>query len=73
VCGDLIRGLFLSAAAGGRGRQGEPGAAILLFKRKFQTPLLGKIALLLATLCFGAFTYFAFLMPENGLPAVLFA
>ena len=23
-------------------------------------------------LCFGAFTYFAFLMPENGLPAILF-
>lgn len=45
---------------------------ILLFKRKYQTPLLGKIALLLATLCFGAFTYFAFLMPENGLPAILF-
>lgn len=30
------------------------------------------LALLLATLCFGAFIYFAFLMPENGLPAVLF-
>ena len=45
---------------------------ILLFRTKYQTPLLGKIALLLATLCFGAFTYFAFLMPENGLPAVLF-
>ena len=45
---------------------------ILLFKRKYQTPLLGKITLLLATLCFGVFTYFAFLMPENGLPAVLF-
>lgn len=45
---------------------------ILLFRTKYQTPLLGKIALLLATLCFGTFTYFAFLMPENGLPAVLF-
>ena len=45
---------------------------ILLFRTKYQTPLLGKIALLLATLCFGAFTYFAFLMPENGLPPVLF-
>ena len=30
------------------------------------------LALLLATLCFVAFIYFAFLMPENGLPAVLF-
>ena len=29
VCCDLIRGLFLSAAAGGRDRQGEPGAALL--------------------------------------------
>ena len=46
---------------------------ILLFKRKYQTPLLGKIALLLATLCFGMFTYFAFLIPENGLPAILFS
>ena len=45
---------------------------IMLFKRKYQTKMLRKIALLLATLCFGAFTYFAFLMPENGLPAVLF-
>ena len=45
---------------------------ILLFQKKYQTPLLGKIALLFATLCFGMFTYFAFLMPENGLPAVLF-
>ena len=26
-----------------------------------------------ATLCFVAFTYFAFLMPENGLPPVLFS
>ena len=46
---------------------------ILLFKRKYQTPLLAKIALLLATLCFGMFTYFAFLIPENGLPAILFS
>ena len=45
---------------------------ILLFKRKYQIPLLGKISLLLVTLCLGVFIYFAFLMPENGLPAVLF-
>lgn len=45
---------------------------ILLFQKKYQTPLLVKILLLLVTLCLGAFTYFAFLMPENGLPAVLF-
>src|SRR5699024_11995145 len=45
---------------------------ILLFQKKYQTPLLVKILLLLVTLSLGAFTYFAFLMPENGLPAVLF-
>ena len=45
---------------------------ILLFQKKYQTPLLVKILLLLVTLSLGAFTYFAFLMRENGLPAVLF-
>ena len=45
---------------------------ILLFQKKYQTPLLVKILLLLVTLSLGVFTYFAFLMPENGLPAVLF-
>lgn len=38
---------------------------ILLFQKKYQTPLLVKILLLLVTLSLGAFTYFAFLMPEN--------
>ena len=45
---------------------------ILLFQKKYQTPLLVKILLLLVTLRLGAFSNFAFLMPENGLPAVLF-
>ena len=45
---------------------------ILLFQKKYQTPLLVKILLLLVTLSLGTFTYFVFLMPENGLPAVLF-
>ena len=45
---------------------------ILLFQKKYQTPLLVKILLLLVTLSLGAFTYFGFLMAENGLPAVLF-
>lgn len=45
---------------------------ITLFFPKHKTPIAGKIGLLFATLCFAAFTYFAFLMPENGLPPVLF-
>lgn len=45
---------------------------IILFKKQYRTPLLGKITLLLVTLCFAAFIYFAFLMPENGLPGILF-
>ena len=44
-----------------------------LFSAKYKTPIVGKIGLLFATLCFAAFTYFAFLMPENGLPPVLFS
>mgnify|MGYP006968300124 CR=1 FL=1 len=46
---------------------------IRLFSTKYKTPIVGKIGLLFATLCFAAFTYFAFLMPENGLPPVLFS
>lgn len=41
---------------------------IVLFLPKYKTPFLGKIVLSLITLCLAAFTYFAFLMPENGLP-----
>ncbi len=47
--------------------------SIRLFSAKYKTPVAGKIGLLFATLCFVAFTYFAFLMPENGLPPVLFS
>ena len=46
---------------------------IKLFSAKYKTPIAGKIGLMLVTLCFGLFTYFAFLMPENGLPAILFS
>ncbi len=46
---------------------------MVLFSAKHKTPVVGKIGLLFATLCFAAFTYFAFLMPENGLPPVLFS
>lgn len=46
---------------------------IKLFSTKYKTPIVGKIGLLSATLCFGLFTYFAFLMPQNGLPAALFS
>ena len=45
---------------------------ILLFQKKYQTPPGRKILLLLVTLSLGTFTWFAFLMPENGFPAVLF-
>ena len=45
---------------------------ILLFQKKYQTPPGRKILLLLVTLSLGAFTWFAFLLPENGFPAVLF-
>lgn len=44
-----------------------------LFSAKHKTPIVGKIGLLFTTLCFAVFTYFAFLMPENGLPAILFS
>ena len=46
---------------------------IVLFKRRYETPLVGKVGLLFITLFFIAFTYFAFLMPEAGMPPVLFA
>lgn len=45
---------------------------ILLLQKKHRAPAGRKIALLLVTLGLGAFTCFAFLMPENGLPPVLF-
>ncbi len=46
---------------------------VKLFSTKYKTPIVGKIGLLFATLCFVSFTYFAFLMPQNGLPAALFS
>lgn len=46
---------------------------LVLFRNKYKTPLLGKLCLLLVTLCLVLFICFAFLMPENGLPPVLFA
>lgn len=46
---------------------------ITLFSTKHKTPVVGKIGLLFVTLCFAVFTYFAFLMPECGLPPVLFS
>ena len=46
---------------------------IVLLKRKYETPLVGKVGLLFITLFFIAFTYFVFLMPEAGMPPVLFA
>ena len=45
---------------------------ILLFQKKHRVPAGRKAALLLVTLGLGAFTWFAFLTPENGLPPVLF-
>lgn len=45
---------------------------IILFSGEYKTPIAGKIGLLFATLLFAAFTYYAFLMPENGMPPVLF-
>ena len=46
---------------------------MLLFSPRYSTPWIIKLGLLLATLLFSAFTCFAFLMPENGLPPVLSA
>ncbi len=42
---------------------------IILFSPKYKMSIVGKIGLLFTTL----FTCFAFLMPENGLPPVLFS
>lgn len=44
-----------------------------LFSRRYKAPLAAKLALLLVTLGLAGFTVFAFLLPENGLPPVLFA
>ena len=46
---------------------------IMLLKQKSKVPFYGKLCLLLITLCLAAFTYFAFLMPEAGMPPVLFS
>ena len=43
-----------------------------LFSRRYKVPLAAKLALLLVALCFTAFTVFAFLLPENGIPPVIF-
>lgn len=40
--------------------------------KKKKIYFVGKVGLLLITLFFIAFTYFAFLMPEAGMPPVLF-
>lgn len=45
---------------------------IVLFLPKYKSSLLGKITLLLVTLCFAAFTCFVFLIPESGMPPLLF-
>lgn len=45
----------------------------LLFAPRHKTPLTGKIGLLFATLCLAAFTCYAFLLPESGMPPVLFS
>lgn len=44
-----------------------------LFSRRYKAPLAAKLALLLVSLGLAGFTVFAFLLPENGLPPVLFA
>ena len=46
---------------------------IILFFSKHETSLFVKIVLLFITLILAAFTYYAFLMPECGLPPVLFS
>lgn len=46
---------------------------IILFNSKYNISLLKKMVLLFITSFLVAFTCFAFLMPENGLPPVLFA
>ncbi len=46
---------------------------IILFFPKHGTSLFVKLVLLFITLALAAFTYYAFIMPECGLPSVLFA
>ena len=46
---------------------------IILFFPKHETSLFVKLVLLLITLALAAFTYYAFIMPECGLPSVLFS
>ena len=45
---------------------------IILFLQKHKVSFLGKMILMLITLCLAAFTYYAFLMPESGFPPALF-
>ena len=46
---------------------------IMLFFPKHKTSLFVKLVLLFITLALAAFTYYAFIMPECGLPSVLFS
>lgn len=46
---------------------------IILFFPEHGTSLFVKLVLLFITLALAAFTYYAFIMPECGLPSVLFA
>ena len=46
---------------------------IILFFQKNETSLFVKLVLLFITLFLAAFTYYAFIMPECGLPSVLFS
>lgn len=46
---------------------------IILFFSKHKASLFVKLVLLFITLALAAFTYYAFLMPECGLPPVLFS
>lgn len=46
---------------------------IMLFFPKHKTSLFVKLVLLFITLVLAVFTYYVFLMPECGLPSVLFS
>ncbi len=46
---------------------------IVLFFQKHETSLFVKLVLLFITLALAAFTYYAFIMPECGLPSALFS
>jgi len=46
---------------------------IILFFPKYETSLLVKTIFLLISLALAAFTYYAFVIPECGLPSVLFS